>query len=621
VSRVNDLILSARSPVPFQPDMTENSRLPFYKSIAPPLWGWIDRVRVSRKIGFGYAIAVGIAVVGTGIGVAIGEYYQRQAWATKEHARQELELLHRLQTYVLQTRTHQQQLIPLLGDNDAFREEYASLQNYAASVDRTWERLREFIESVNLNDKVHAVAIPRFLYLYRRVPNNYIERLEDTLALVDAGNLDTPEDVASARSVLLAFTNSALAKRFDRISDDLSELVALSEAENLEADLAVMAADRLRLWIIVISALLSVAIAFTLAAYTTRAIAQPLEAVTQAARKASREEDFSLRAPVASGDEIGLLAESFNELLARIEVLLVERQAAAAQQLLQSEKMSSLGQMMAGVAHEINNPVNFIYGNLSHLQEYTEEILELVEVYRQEIPDPPDSVIDKAEEIDIDFLAEDLNKLLDSMKLGAERTRSIVLSLRNFSRLEEDTPHPVDINESLESTLTLLRNRTKQGIAVDRNYGDIPSVEGYSGSLYQVFMNLLANAMDAVEERRDREANFSPQIAIVTETLEDWLGDGEISPQKAVAIRITDNGGGISPEHQARIFDTFFTTKPVGVGTGLGLAIGREIVEDKHGGQLSFTSELGRGTEFSVILPVTRSSVQPAPSRPAQLIG
>ncbi len=278
-------------------------------------------------------------------------------------------------------------------------------------------------------------------------------------------------------------------------------------------------------------------------------------------------------------------------------------------QLVQSEKMSSLGQLVAGVAHEINNPVTFIYANLTHAENYTQDLLGLVQLYHQQYPNPTPEISSEIAAIDLDFLIEDLPKLLSSMKVGAERICEIVGALRNFSRLAEAEIKAVNIHEGLDSTLTILQNRLKAqgkhpGIQVIKDYGNLPKVECYAGQLNQVFMNLLSNAIDALEELNVEGclANLQPAtpwIRISTEALND----------QQVVIRIADNGPGMTEKVKARIFDPFFTTKAVGTGTGLGLSISYQIVVEKHKGQLHCLSELGQGTEFVVQIPLLQQAL------------
>ncbi|MBD3559949.1 hybrid sensor histidine kinase/response regulator, partial [Planktothrix sp. FACHB-1355] len=277
-------------------------------------------------------------------------------------------------------------------------------------------------------------------------------------------------------------------------------------------------------------------------------------------------------------------------------------------QLIQSEKMSSLGQTVAGIAHEINNPINFIYGNLRHINDYISQMLQLIQIYQQALPNPSTDIQHLQESLDIEFLAEDLPKLLASMKVGSERIRDIVLSLRNFSRLGEAELKPVDIHEGLDSTLMILQHRLNEqpnspAITVVKAYGTLPLVECYAALINQVFMNILNNAIDSLESRFANDAlsedsteqlNPSPTISISTQIKE---GD-------RVIIRIADNGTGMTEAIQKKAFDPFFTTKKVGVRTGLGLSIAYQIVVEHHGGEIFCESVPGEGATFTVILPL-----------------
>lgn len=276
-------------------------------------------------------------------------------------------------------------------------------------------------------------------------------------------------------------------------------------------------------------------------------------------------------------------------------------------QLIQTEKMSSLGQMVAGIAHEINNPVSFIHGNLYHVNVYVNNLLDLIATYETELPILSADLQEKIEEIDLEFIQEDLPKILSSMKIGTERIKEIVLSLRNFSRLDEAAYKAANIHEGLDSTLMILGNRLKAmpehpAITVIKGYGELPLVQCYPGLLNQVFMNILANAIDALEEKnkgcsfQEMESNLN-QITIRTAVAE--TGD-------RVEIRIADNGTGMPPEVQQKVFDYLFTTKPVNKGTGLGLSISYQIVVEKHGGRIIGYSELGKGTEFVITLPIDK---------------
>ena len=294
-------------------------------------------------------------------------------------------------------------------------------------------------------------------------------------------------------------------------------------------------------------------------------------------------------------------------------------------QLIQTEKMSSLGQLVAGVAHEINNPVTFISGNISHAAIYANDLLQLVRLYAQYYPQPVPEIEDLTEVIDFDFLREDFPKLLNSMNIGASRIRQIVLSLKNFSRLDEAERKPVNIHEGLENTLLILQHRLKPeaaNIQLIKEYGDLPLVECYPGQLNQVFMNLLNNAIDSLEKSEQKsswnglrlthkEVEKKTRIIKISTAVVDNHVTGLSAEYnqnfKGVVIRIADNGCGIPNEVKQHIFDPFFTTKPVGEGTGLGLSISYQIVVEKHGGQLYCTSEPGKGTEFVVKIPLNLS--------------
>lgn len=276
-------------------------------------------------------------------------------------------------------------------------------------------------------------------------------------------------------------------------------------------------------------------------------------------------------------------------------------------QLIHSEKMSSVGNMVAGVAHEINNPVNFIHGNLIPASEYVRDLLRLLELYQQYYPEPVAEIQAEIADIELDFLKEDLIKLLQSMRIGTQRIREIVLSLRNFSRLDEAEFKLVDIHEGLDSTLMILHHRLKakpanSEIVVIKEYGELPLINCYPGQLNQVFMNILSNAIDALEESfvNDCEQMPNPQICIRTEVINS----------NRVAIHISDNGRGIPQEIVSKLFDPFFTTKDVGKGTGLGLSISYQIVVDRHCGKLYCNSVLGKGAEFVIEIPITQPEVQ-----------
>ncbi|HSF76848.1 MAG TPA: ATP-binding protein, partial [Microcoleus sp.] len=285
----------------------------------------------------------------------------------------------------------------------------------------------------------------------------------------------------------------------------------------------------------------------------------------------------------------------------------------AQMQVIQSEKMSSLGQLVAGIAHEINNPVNFIHGNLTHLDEYTQNLLQMIELYQQRHPSNDPDVQAMAEEIDLEFLTEDIQKIISSIRVGTERIRGIVVSLRNFSRMDEADFKDVDIHEGIESTLLILQHRLKDrsdcpAVVVIKDYDTLPKVECFPGQLNQVFMNILVNALDALDEmntkRSYQELKDTPnQITIRTSAIDNqW-----------VEVAIADNGIGMPDPVKQRIFDPFFTTKAIGKGTGLGMSISYQIITEKHRGKIKCFSTPGSGSEFVIQIPIRQQTISAFP--------
>ncbi|MCT7961668.1 response regulator [Laspinema sp. D1] len=277
----------------------------------------------------------------------------------------------------------------------------------------------------------------------------------------------------------------------------------------------------------------------------------------------------------------------------------------AQSQLIQSEKMSSIGQLVAGVAHEINNPVTFIYSNLSHLQEYTQDLIDLVQLYQQEVNHPSEGIQTKLDSIDLNFMLQDLPKVIGSMQHGSDRIRKIVLSLQEFTHFERSGLQCIQINEALENTLLILGHRlqsnaTHHQIQVIKNYGKLPAIESYAAQINQAFLQILNNAIDAIETSRLYSASNPGCLTIQTEILSE----------NRVLIRIADNGPGIPESVKSQIFDPFFSTKPVGSGTGLGLLMVYQIVVQQHQGTIECISNLEKGTEFKIELPIRIQSAK-----------
>jgi Signal transduction histidine kinase regulating C4-dicarboxylate transport system len=282
-------------------------------------------------------------------------------------------------------------------------------------------------------------------------------------------------------------------------------------------------------------------------------------------------------------------------------------------QLIQTEKMLSLGRLVAGMAHEINNPINFIFGNLIYADEYSQNLLTLIQLYQQHYPYPQPEIVKYISTIELDFISQDLPKILESMQSGADRIRQLVLSLRNFARLDQADLKFVDIHEGIESTLLLLQHRLNidsdaPEIKIKRQYGNLPQVECYASLLNQVFMNILSNALDALTLKSTGadQSLFNSEQTQPSLEIRTTLGD-EITAAPKIVISIIDNGTGIPNALLPHIFDPFFTTKPVGQGTGLGLSISYQIIVEKHHGSLKCLSDWGIGTEFRMEIPLRQS--------------
>ncbi len=315
--------------------------------------------------------------------------------------------------------------------------------------------------------------------------------------------------------------------------------------------------------------------------------------------------NLTVRLPVTSQDELGKVSQAFNRMavelserdrllnlqLHQLSFTLSELKQTQAQ-LIQAEKMSSLGQLVAGIAHEINNPVSFIYGNLEYVQQYTADLLEVISLYQAYYPDPEGELAELLAEKDVEFISDDLPKLVNSMAFGAKRISQIVLSLRNFSRLDESELKEADLHEGINNTLTILNHRLQDKIKLIKNYGDLSLIECYPAAINQAIMNIISNSLEVLETG-EKEAGKEPTITISTRQPDD----------QNIQIKIADNGRGIPADIQHLIFDPFFTTKPIGQGTGLGLSITYQIMQ-KHQGDIQVSSQLGTGTEFTITLPI-----------------
>lgn len=561
-------------------------------------------LRISQKIALGYFAALGIAIVGTGAGVIAGDRFYEQAREAEEQALDEIKHFQNLQNQILQIQAQQQQLFPFVKQPSLFRAKHAKLFQRINEFEQFWANF----EAPELNAAAHRIGSHRsetskFIHATLGIQQEYFKQLEAILLHIDQSYNQSSAAVEEAKMQLAEFASSPIALQLE---DVIAKSTALIDATYQEVEAAGEqedTANRVRLSIIGLSMLGSIAVAAVLACLISRAISRPIQITTSIAQQVTQEDNFDLQAPVTTQDEIGALTTSLNQLIQRMRQLLMEQKASEAQ-LVHSEKMSSLGQLVAGIAHEINNPVNFVHGNLDYAYEYAQDLIHLLQLYQSHFPNPPQAIQDEVAAIDLDFLTTDLEKLLRSMRVGTQRIQEIVLSLRIFSRLDEATYKATNLHEGIDSTLLILQHRLKAQsnrpeIQVMKEYGQIPLVECYGGQLNQVFMNLLANAIDVLEETHQRhqqpdQSHQPPRIKIQTKLI----------GTQAVEIRIADNGLGMPEAVRTHLFDPFFTTKPVGVGTGLGLYISYQIVVDKHNGQLTCRSAPGKGAEFVIQIPL-----------------
>jgi two-component system NtrC family sensor kinase len=565
--------------------------------------------RIGKKIAAGFIVAIGISVIGTVAGIMIGNSYQEKARLLRGDTLEELDLIHHFESSLLRLELSQQRLGTGYSELEPFMAEILAFKTHLEEVEEVWAEVKKSYAEATVDETNEEVAI--FEELVSSYEQNVLSHFSATKAQIDQLQPTNfqEEQLPAVSAKFREINNTELNADSDKFLAILDELLEEIDEESEGSEQAIEKADRLRTVTIAIATLSSILVAAILAYLITRAIANPLQKTTAIAEKVTEEEDFSLQAPVITNDEVGQLTDSLNKLIFKVRQLLAERKAAEAR-LVQTEKMSSLGQLVAGVAHEINNPVNFIHGNLSHVRSYAKDLLHLVDLYQKHYPHPHADIQDAIEAIELEFMKEDFAKILDSMNSGSVRIRDIVKSLRTFSRLDEADVKEVNIHEGIDSTLVILHNRLKPrpehpGIKVIKEYGRVPKVECFAGQINQVFMNIISNAIDALDEQNK---NISYEVAI---SKPSWIKiKTQVVDDKWAEIRIADNGPGMSQDVADKLFDPFFTTKPVGQGTGLGLAISHQIVTETHNGLLTCISDPGAGTEFVIVIPIRQEITQ-----------
>ncbi|MBK1987575.1 HAMP domain-containing protein [Sphaerospermopsis aphanizomenoides BCCUSP55] len=595
---------------------------------------------IAKKISFGYIVTLSLVATGTISGLLIANHYEETAQKQLFLSYQQQLLVKDLKNSISTVRMYPQRLVNVVENYVLLEYEKNRFTNDINQVNKHLSQLEKFIKD---NPDALVVDDKDFLHLvqkYKNTTQSYTEIIKTFWRSIEVNSLQYQTNNATQSLLIILLNEQEYLKlniKFEELANELNIIIKSADIQRYEANVGFDKARRLRVKIITISILISSVIAAILAFLTTKLITRPLQAVTNTARKITQESDFQLRTNVNSNDEVGTLATSLNCLvewvgdytqeleLARknLEQRVEERTQELRQaqrslekrvkartqelqqalqdlkntqaQLIQTEKMSSLGEMVAGIAHEINNPVNFIYGNVQYAEKYLQDLVDLLKLYQEQYTDQNEIIEEKITEIDLPFLTEDLAKMLLSMKVGAQRIREIVLSLRNFSRLDEAEMKDVDIHEGIDNTLLILNHRLTPEIKVTKKYGYLPLIDCYPAQLNQVFMNIISNAIDALLECKDKA---NQEIVIETSKVDDHC----------IKVGIKDNGLGIIPEIINKLFDPFFTTKPVGQGTGLGLSICYQIIE-KHEGKIEVNSEVGQGTEFTIKLPIKQQSI------------
>ncbi|MDY7019942.1 MAG: ATP-binding protein [Cyanobacteriota bacterium] len=609
-----------------------------------------SRWSLSQKILAGYGLAFTVTITGIITGLTLSNQAERKALAIEAEAIEDVENISDLQGSLLKLIVHQDSLLAEL--NKTIEDSYDNLNiesatgqiqtkliNFQEVYEAFAEAWQEFQESDEFEEEdddedaedrdgvteTEAEIAASILEDHQASVNDYLRQVNSFLESVDPSIL-TPELIFQFQEEVVRLNQSDFIVDLDSFIDKIVALAEATQEEQQEAIEVLARASATQIKIILTSILLSGLTGLFLMYIISRILLRPLEEITQTTTQSIQQKNFDLAVTVSSQDEVGVLAQTFNAYMQFVKELLTKSETTNQKlkatlkelnltqaQMIQQEKMSSLGQLVAGIAHEINNPVNFIHGNLTHVEQYSQDLLKLVELYQQQYPNPGKEIERETEEIDLEFIQTDLPKTISSMKIGSDRIREIVLALRIFSRLQEAEVKAINIHEGLDSTLMILQHRLKASperaeIQVIKDFGQLPLVECFSGLLNQVFMNILSNAIDALEDLSTERTAQKPiqhpsQIKISTALVNE----------KWVKIAIADNGIGIPQEIQQQIFDPFFTTKPVGKGTGMGMSISYQIITERHHGKLECFSTEGQGTEFVILIPVQLKKADATP--------
>ena len=606
-----------------------------------------------------YGVALGISFTGVGIGFSWARQIESRAQSAQLEVLEDLEDVHHVQSSVDRLLIHHLAIsnwlrspseiskVRILMTLSYLRQDFVEFEvkwNNLLNSDEFGEEEEEENVQGFLPTESEAQIAEQLNQEYKPLVQNYLSEVRLFFKELD-NNLPDPE--TSYLTDRLSRLNQALwLVRIDSFTDKMSALISATEEEQEEVIELYSSASQVQLGIIYGSASLSGLMGLALLFWVTRSLMRPLKEMTTLTKKSSEAGDFSVKIPFSSSDEVGVLAEAFNAYTIFTSQLLEEKISSNAVlnstlaelkrnqlQLVQSEKMSSLGGMIAGISHEINNPLGFISSNLNYLRGHSADILEILELYQRHYSQPVEEIQEKAEDLDLEFVQEDLSQIIDSMAIGSNRIREIVNSLRNFSRIDDSQVVISNLHEGIENTLLILKHRLKSSpespsIQITKEYGEIPEVECYPGLLNQVFMNILANAIEALEEvyrsrlessqnNNSKTANDPSSSSRSNRDYRITITSRLIENDQWVEITIADNGPGIPESVKQQIFEPFFTTKSEGKGTGMGMSISQQIVTEKHGGHFQCLSKEGQGTTFIIQLPVDHSDgLKPPKSSP-----
>ncbi len=606
-----------------------------------------------------YGVALGISFTGVGIGFSWARQIESRAQSAQLEVLEDLEDVHHVQSSVDRLLIHHLAIsnwlrspseiskVRILMTLSYLRQDFVEFEvkwNNLLNSDEFGEEEEEENVQGFLPTESEAQIAEQLNQEYKPLVQNYLSEVRLFFKELD-NNLPDPE--TSYLTDRLSRLNQALwLVRIDSFTDKMSALISATEEEQEEVIELYSSASQVQLGIIYGSASLSGLMGLALLFWVTRSLMRPLKEMTTLTKKSIEAGEFSVKIPFSSSDEVGVLAEAFNAYTIFTSQLLEEKISSNAVlnstlaelkrnqlQLVQSEKMSSLGGMIAGISHEINNPLGFISSNLNYLRGHSADILEILELYQRHYSQPVEEIQEKAEDLDLEFVQEDLSQIIDSMAIGSNRIREIVNSLRNFSRIDDSQVVISNLHEGIENTLLILKHRLKSSpespsIQITKEYGEIPEVECYPGLLNQVFMNILANAIEALEEvyrsrlessqnNNSKTANDPSSSSRSNRDYRITITSRLIENDQWVEITIADNGPGIPESVKQQIFEPFFTTKSEGKGTGMGMSISQQIVTEKHGGHFQCLSKEGQGTTFIIQLPVDHSDgLKPPKSSP-----